>query len=142
MKAVILTRVSSKEQEDRLSLDAQNTRLTEYAKRKNLEVINSFQIVESSTKGDRKKFREVLEFCKKQKETIALLADAVDRVQRSFKESVILDDLVRQEKLSSIFAGKYDYRQKCQFNQCVAMGFCRNGCKILRFTTIRKYQTQ
>lgn len=106
MKAVILTRVSSKEQEDRLSLDAQNTRLTEYAKRKNLEVINSFQIVESSTKGDRKKFREVLEFCKKQKETIALLADAVDRVQRSFKESVILDDLVRQEKLSSIFCGK------------------------------------
>ncbi len=103
MKAVILTRVSSKEQEDRLSLDAQNTRLTEYVKRKNLEVINSFQIVESSTKGDRKKFREVLEFCKKQKETIALLADAVDRVQRSFKESVILDDLVRQEKIELHF---------------------------------------
>ena len=103
MKAVILTRVSSKEQEDRLSLDAQNTRLIEYAKRKKLEVLKSFQIVESSTQGDRKKFKEVIDFCKKQKETIALLADAVDRVQRSFKESVMLDDLVRHGKIELHF---------------------------------------
>ena len=103
MKAVILTRVSSKEQEDRLSLDAQNTRLIEYAKRKNLEVIKHFQLVESSTQGDRKKFREVIEFCKNQSETIALLADAVDRVQRSFKESVMLDELVRREKIELHF---------------------------------------
>ena len=103
MKAVILTRVSSKEQEERLSLDAQSTRLIEYAKRKNLEVIKSFQIVESSTQGDRKKFKEVIDFCKKQKEPVALLADAVDRVQRSFKESVMLDDLVRKEKIELHF---------------------------------------
>lgn len=106
MKAVILTRVSSKEQEDRLSLDAQNTRLIEYAKRKKLEVLKSFQIVESSTQGDRKKFKEVIDFCKKQKETIALLADAVDRVQRSFKESVMLDDLVRHGKIELHFLRK------------------------------------
>lgn len=86
-----------------MSLDAQSTRLIEYAKRKNLEIIKSFQIVESSTQGDRKKFKEVIDFIKKQKEPIALLADAVDRVQRSFKESVMLDDLVRKEKLELHF---------------------------------------
>lgn len=103
MKAVILTRVSSKEQEDGHSLAAQSTRLIEYAKRKNLEVIKSYQIIESSTHGKRKEFTEMLDFCKKQKETIAIIADAVDRVQRSFKESVLLDDLVRKEKIELHF---------------------------------------
>ncbi|MCX4348395.1 MAG: recombinase family protein [Alphaproteobacteria bacterium] len=103
MKAVILTRVSSKEQEDGHSLAAQNTRLIEYAKRKNLEVIKSYQIIESSTHGKRKEFTEMLNFCKRQKETIAIIADAVDRVQRSFKESVLLDELVRKEKLELHF---------------------------------------
>lgn len=103
MKAVILTRVSSKEQEDGHSLAAQSTRLIEYANRKNLEVIKSYQIIESSTHGKRKEFTEMLNFCKKQKETIAIIADAVDRVQRSFKESVLLDDLVRKEKIELHF---------------------------------------
>lgn len=86
-----------------MSLDAQNTRLIEYAKRKNLEVIKTFQLVESSTQGDRKKFQEMINFCKKQKDTIAILADAVDRMQRSFKESVMLDELVRKEKIELHF---------------------------------------
>ncbi len=36
---------------------------------------------------------------KAQNETIAIVADAVDRIHRSFKESVILDELIRQEKI-------------------------------------------
>ncbi len=103
MKAVILTRVSSKEQEEGHSLAAQNTRLTEYANRKNFEVIKSFQIIESSTRGNRKEFTAMINFCKKQKETIAIIADAVDRIQRSFKESVMLDNLIRQEKIELHF---------------------------------------
>lgn len=103
MKAVILTRVSSKEQEDGHSLAAQSTRLIEYANRKKLEVIKSYQIIESSTKGKRKEFMEMLNFCKSQKETVAIIADAVDRIQRSFKESVLLDDLVRKDKIELHF---------------------------------------
>lgn len=103
MKAVILTRVSTKEQEDGHSLPAQNTRLLGYCKRKSLEVVKSFQIIESSTKGKRKEFMQMIDFCKKQKETIAIVADAVDRVQRSFKESVMLDDLIRNEKIELHF---------------------------------------
>ena len=103
MKAVILTRVSTKEQEEGHSLPAQNTRLLGYCSRKGLEVVKTFQIIESSTKGKRKEFMQMIEFCKKQKETIAIVADAVDRVQRSFKESVMLDDLIRKEKIELHF---------------------------------------
>lgn len=106
MKAVILTRVSTKEQEEGHSLPAQNTRLSDYAKRKGLEVIKTFQIIESSTRGKRKEFMQMIEFCKQQTETIAIIADAVDRVQRSFKESVMLDDLIRQERSNFTSSGK------------------------------------
>ena len=93
-KAVILARVSSKEQEDGYSIDAQKHRLQEYCKRKNLSVIKIFEIVESSTKGDRKRFTEMLTFVKRYKEPIAIIADKVDRVQRSFREFPVLDELI------------------------------------------------
>lgn len=103
MKAIILTRVSTKMQEEGLSLLAQSNRLHEYAERKGLEIIKSFEIVESSTRGERKQFMEMINFCKKQRETIAIVADTVDRVQRSFKESVLLDELMRQNKIELHF---------------------------------------
>lgn len=122
MKAVILTRVSSKEQEEGHSLAAQSTRLIEYANRRNLEVIKLYQIIESSTQGKRKEFTEMLNFCKKQKETIAIIADAVDRVQRSFKESVLLDDLVRKEKIELHF-----------FREGMVIGKNANSMDIMRW---------
>lgn len=103
MKAVILTRVSTKEQEDGHSLAAQNIRLTEYAKRKEFTVLKTYQIIESSTKGKRKEFMDMINFCKQQKEKVAIVADAVDRVQRGFKESVLLDELIRKEKIELHF---------------------------------------
>ena len=103
MKSIILARVSSKEQEDGYSLQAQVGRLTELAKRKGFEVVKTFEIIESSTTGNRRKFHEMLKFCEAQKEPIAICADAVDRVQRSFKESIILNDLVQKGKIELHF---------------------------------------
>ncbi|MDR2902134.1 MAG: recombinase family protein [Lactobacillales bacterium] len=103
MKAVILARVSSKEQEEGYSLSAQITRLAEYATRKQLDVLEIFQLTESSTQGDRKKFNEILKFCERQKEPVALIADAVDRVQRSFKESIKLNELCKSGKIELHF---------------------------------------
>lgn len=96
MKAIILARVSTKEQEEGHSIAAQRQRLTEYSARKGLDVIRTFELVESSTRGGRTEFVAMLEFAKAQKETIAIVADAVDRFQRSFKESVQVDELRRQ----------------------------------------------
>ena len=86
MKAIILARVSTKEQEEGYSIAAQRQRLVEYCARKSLHVIKTFELVESSTRGERKEFASMLEFAKTQSEIVAIVADAVDRFQRSFKE--------------------------------------------------------
>jgi DNA invertase Pin-like site-specific DNA recombinase len=102
-KAVILVRVSSKDQEEGYSLDAQRFRLEDYCKRKNLEVLKVFELTESSTVGDRKKFMTMIDYIKRQDETIALVVDKVDRLQRSFKESPLLDALMQQNSVELHF---------------------------------------
>ena len=92
-KAVIFARVSSKEQEDNNSLDAQVYKMKEYCTRKGFEIIKEIRLVESSNRGEREQFYEMIEFIRKQKESVALICDAVDRLQRSFKEVPILEEL-------------------------------------------------
>lgn len=101
--AVILARVSSKEQEEGYSIDAQKHRLETYCNRRGLSVIKTFEITESSTNGDRRKFMALIKFVKSQREPIAIVADKVDRVQRSFKEYPLLDALIQQGKIELHF---------------------------------------
>lgn len=104
MKAIILARVSSREQEEEgHSLAAQVQRLKDYCSRRGLQVIRTVEIVESSTRGKRAEFHELINFAKKQPGTTAVVADAVDRVQRGFKESVMLDELIRAGKIELHF---------------------------------------
>lgn len=102
-KAIILSRVSSKDQQEGYSLEVQTDRLEKYCERKGVFILDRFKLVESSTKGDRKYFMEIIKFIKKQREPIAFVADKVDRIQRSQKETPILDDLIRQGKLELYF---------------------------------------
>ena len=103
MKAILLARVSSREQEDGMSIPSQERRLREYAERKGLTVDQVFKITESSTRGARKEFEKVIQLIKKSREPVALIADTVDRIQRSFKESFILDDLRKAGKVEIHF---------------------------------------
>jgi DNA invertase Pin-like site-specific DNA recombinase len=103
MKALLLARVSSKEQEEGQSIPAQERRLREYADRKGLVVGQVFKITESSTKDTRKEFEKILEIIRKSKESLALVADTIDRVQRSFKESVVLEELRKEGKVEIHF---------------------------------------
>src|SRR5262249_3611141 len=103
MKAIILARVSTKEQEEGHSIAAQRQRLLDYCARKGLEVIRTYELVESSTRGERKEFDAMVAFATAQNETITIVADAVDRLQRSFKESVLMDELIRKEKVELHF---------------------------------------
>ena len=85
MKAIIFARVSTQEQEtDGHSLDVQIAKLREYCNRNNLEVIKEYEIVESSTKGERPEFHKMIDFVNEQKGQISLVCDKVDRLQRSF----------------------------------------------------------
>lgn len=106
-KAVIFTRVSSKEQEEGHSLNAQLKRLQEYCKKFNLDIIEEFEVSESSTIGDRKKFHEMIKFVqsesKKVKSRIGLVVDSVDRLQRSFKECPLIDDLIQKDVIEVHF---------------------------------------
>jgi len=100
MKAIVLARVSDPKQD---SNEAQVGRLEYYIQMKQFSPIETYQIEESSIKSDRKKFAEIIEKIKQSKEPIALVADTIDRVQRSFRESVILDDLRKEGKVEIHF---------------------------------------
>ena len=102
MDCFIFCRVSSATQEDGFSLDAQEERENNYANQHCYSIIKIFKITESSTRGTRKSFYSALEEVKKyqrqKKETVALIFDAVDRAQRSFNDTIILDEL-RKKKI-------------------------------------------
>jgi DNA invertase Pin-like site-specific DNA recombinase len=103
MKAIILARVSDKDQEDNNSIPAQTRRMKEYADRVGLDIAAICQIVESSTKAERSKFAEIVQQIRRSKEPIALITDTIDRLQRSFRESVMLDELRKAGKLEIHF---------------------------------------
>jgi site-specific DNA recombinase len=109
MKAIFLARVSDKKQD---SNEAQMTRVLEYAKHKNLETWKIYELEESSTQGNRDKFQEIIQIVQKTTETIALVVDTVDRLQRSFKESVQLDELRKKGKVEIHF-----YRENLIINK-------------------------
>jgi len=107
-KAIILSRVSSKEQEEGYSIAAQKHRLQEYCTRKGLEIIRVFEFCESSIIPNRIKFMEAINFARSQKEIIAIVTDKVDRLQRSHREYNMLDELISREKIELHF-----YTENC-----------------------------
>lgn len=78
-------------------------RLTEYALKRDLQVEETYQITESSTKETRKQFDQIISIIKKSKHPKALITDTVDMLQRSFRETPILDELRKQGKLELHF---------------------------------------
>lgn len=109
MKAIILARISTAEQD---SIWAQMDRLNNYILTKSLNVIKRFEITESSTKDTRKKFDEMIAFVKVQWEKIAIVTDTIDRLQRDFRESVMLDELRKKEVIELHF-----YRENLVLNK-------------------------
>lgn len=100
MKAIVLARVSDEKQD---SNEAQVGRLDSYIKLKQFAPVEIHQIKESSTKADRKLFEQIIESIRQSKEPIAFVVDTIDRMQRSFRESVILDDLRKEGKVELHF---------------------------------------
>ncbi len=97
--AIILARVSTPEQEAGHSLEAQLANMQTYAERKGLKVVQVFRIIESSTKGYRPEFERMIEFLKKQKQRHAHIVDCVDRLQRSFTHTPVLNSLMEKNLL-------------------------------------------
>ncbi len=108
MKAIILSRVSSKDQEEGYSIAAQTEKLKAYCQSKKLDVLKVFEITESSTVGDRKQFKDMLAYAKdihgKTHQRLAIIVDAVDRLMRNFTEQPVLNDLINQDIIELHFA--------------------------------------
>ena len=102
-QAIILARVSSDEQEAGYSLEAQLANLQTYAQRKELNVVQVFRIIESSTKGHRPEFERMIDFIGRQKQRTALIIDCVDRLQRSFTHTPVLNALMEKDLLEIHF---------------------------------------
>jgi site-specific DNA recombinase len=134
IKAITLSRVSSRDQEEGCSLETQETKLEEYCKRKTLNIIERFKIVESSSRGDHKQFMEVIKLIEKQKEPIALVIDKVDRLQRRQTETPILDKLVKQGKLELHFNSEgYAIDQSSNAHQLFMWGTGVSYAKLYTF---------
>jgi DNA invertase Pin-like site-specific DNA recombinase len=104
MKAIILARVSTEDQlTEGHSIPAQLEKAREYVHRKGFEIKSEHQFDESSIKDQRTKFELVIEEIKQCDEKIALIVETIDRLQRSFKESVLLDGFRKQGKLEIHF---------------------------------------
>lgn len=100
-KAVILARVSTKEQEqDGFSLPAQEKIMKEYARRSDLrlEVVKVFAIAESASKTKQRIiFNQMINFVNKNGIKI-LIVEKVDRLTRSFKDMVMIDDWLEDDE--------------------------------------------
>ena len=110
IKAVIICRVSSKEQEDTgYSLDAQEKLLQEYADKNNISVLKIYKISESASgKQARKKFYEILQFIKKNNISL-ILAEKIDRLTRNLKDASIINDWVQENKNNEVHFVKENF---------------------------------
>ena len=89
-KAIALCRVSSDEQLKNNSLNRQNEAVRATAERHNLEIIRTWSCSASSKSGKnlrRKDLKEVMDFCKRNRQVKYIIVDEPDRFMRSINEA-------------------------------------------------------
>ncbi len=97
-RAVILARVSTKEQElEGYSLDAQERLLVEYSKQHALRVMRTFRISETASKKDeRRTFDEMMRYVARN-HIPHLVCEKVDRLLRNFKDTVMIEAWLEED---------------------------------------------
>jgi len=92
IKAVSYTRVSSSEQEkEGFSIPAQQDLLNAFAEKNNIEIVKEFLEAETAKDTGRHKFKEMLQFLKKNKDITTILVEKTDRLYRNFYDYIDLD---------------------------------------------------
>ncbi len=105
-KAVIYTRVSTKEQaENNASLDTQKKYCQELAKRKNIEVIEYFGGTYESAKSDeRKHFQKMLTFVKRKKDISYIIVYSYDRFSRTGANGAYISEQLKKQGIVTLSA--------------------------------------
>ena len=91
--AVMICRVSSKEQADGYSLEAQTDLIKSYAENKGLNILETFDFFESAGKKERTKFNQAIEYIIL-KGIKKILVEKTDRLYRNFRDYVLMEDLI------------------------------------------------
>lgn len=95
-KAVIYARVSSKEQEQGFSLEAQIKVTRRYADERQFTIVHEFAKSESAQKEGRKHFNEMLQFLRSNLDIRVIIVEKTDRLYRNLHDVVAVEDLVEE----------------------------------------------
>ena len=94
-KAVLVARVSSKPQEEHgNSLLAQTKLLRAYGAQIGVVIVKEFSLAESAKKQGRKRFDEVLDFLRDNRNVTVALFEKTDRLSRNLQDFVTVEELV------------------------------------------------
>ena len=83
---VTYIRVSSEEQSEGFSLEAQQKLLDEYARAKAITVVYRFSDMETAKKAGRRQFSEMVKFLKKHPDVRIILVEKTDRLLRNLSD--------------------------------------------------------
>jgi len=97
-KGILWARVSSKEQEEGYSIDAQLKPGREYAKKEKIRIFKEYAVTESAKRAGRREFNQMLEEVKEFNLDF-ILAEKTDRLYRNLKDWVVLDDMMENSNL-------------------------------------------
>ncbi len=102
-KCVVLARVSSRAQEEEgYSLDAQEKLARDYCPKKDLEIKELFRITETASKSkERQVFGEMMKYITLNRITV-LVVEKVDRLTRSFRDMVMIDDWLEGDDMREV----------------------------------------
>ena len=103
MKAVLYIRVSSKEQDEGYSPEAQLKLILEYAKHHNIKIVKRFIEAKTAKVVGREKFNDMLKFIQSHKDVKTILCEKTDRLSRNFKDMSIIEDLIEKQDYTIIF---------------------------------------
>lgn len=96
--AVLYARVSSEEQKNGYSLDAQIKRCTEYAARNRINIVQTFKIVESAKEPGRVIFDKMMALVRKRGDIQHILVEKIDRLNRNEEDQALLVRVAKTEK--------------------------------------------
>lgn len=103
-QAIVFARVSSKrKKEEGVSLEVQMDAITKYCREKGLNIIRDFSIDESSMRGERKQYHEMLDLAQSCKGKVAIVVNYVDRLQRNYDDTYELNKMRKDGKIEVHF---------------------------------------
>jgi DNA invertase Pin-like site-specific DNA recombinase len=126
-ECILYARVSSREQREGYSVEAQIRLLRDYAAKLGLRIAKVFIDEQSATNPGRKYFGEMVEYFKRNRSCLTMIVEKVDRLYRNKRDPITIEDLnieVHFVKDNEIISK--DSRSGAQFIHDIRIAMARN----------------